>query len=81
MTVSEFAVAMYGCEIVKDQAIIIRDGETLYNGRMEFLRYADEYDPKNKWFAGERIQSIIMNAADDVRKCEYCPDYITVITI
>lgn len=39
MTVSDFAAAMYHCEVVKDNVRVIRNGEVLYDDRMEFLRY------------------------------------------
>lgn len=81
MTVSEFAVQMYHCDIVKDKVMIFKDGERLYDGRMEFLRYAHEEFPEKMWFAGERIQEVKMIAEDNVRTCGYVPDYFTIITI
>lgn len=81
MTVSDFAVVMYGAGVVKDHAIIVRDEETLYDDRMEFLRYADEYSPEKMWFAGAEIQSVHMFSDKNVREIDYNPDYITVITI
>lgn len=80
MTVSEFAIAMYDY-IVKDTVMVIRDGETVYCDRMEFLRYADEYDPEKMWFAGETIQSVSMHADCNVRMIDYKPDYLTIIQI
>ena len=80
MTVSEFACAMYGCDIVKDMAIVSKDGETLYKGRMEFLRYAHEHDPK-MWFANETIVGVTMITFGETKNPNYNPDYITSIVI
>lgn len=80
MTVSEFAIQMYNCEIIKDRVKVVRDGEILYDNRMEFLRYAHEYD-KKMWFVDETIQEIKMVADEDVREIDYNPDYTTEIII
>ena len=80
MTVSEFAIQMYNCEIIKDRVKVVRDSEVLYDNRMEFLRYAHEYD-KKMWFVDETIQEIKMVADEDVREIDYNPDYTTEIII
>lgn len=80
MTVSEFAIQMYNCYIIKDRVKVVRDGEVLYDNRMEFLRYAHEYD-KKMWFVDETIQEIKMVADEDVREIDYNPDYTTEIII
>ena len=80
MTVSDFAIQMYNCEIVKDRTKVIRDGEVLYDGRMEFLRYAYEQDEK-MWFTDEPIQEVKMFADANVREIDYNPDYVTEIII
>lgn len=80
MTVSEFAIQMYNCEIIKDRVKVVRDGEILYDNRMEFLRYAHEYD-KKMWFVDETIREIKMVADEDVREIDYNPDYTTEIII
>ena len=80
MTVSDFAVAMYGCDVVKDRVKVIRDGEVLYDDRMEFLRYAHEIN-SNMWFAEETIQEVKMVADENVRELDYIPDYTTEIII
>ena len=82
MTVSEFAIQMYYLEIIKDRTRVIRDGEVLYDDRMEFLRYAHEDSPEKMWFAGATIQKISMHAdVENVREYKYQPDYITDIYI
>ena len=80
MTVSEFAIQMYNCEIIKDRVKVVRDSEVLYDNRMEFLRYAHEYD-KKMWFVDETIQEIKMVADEDVREIGYKPDYTSEIII
>lgn len=80
MTVSEFAIQMYNCEIIKDRVKVVRDSEVLYDNRMEFLRYAHEHD-KKMWFVDETIQEIKMVADEDVREIDYNPDYTTEIII
>lgn len=80
MTISEFAIQMYYCGIVKDRVKVIRDGEVLYDDRMEFLRYAHEYDEK-MWFSDETIQKVVMIADGNVRELDYIPDYVNEITI
>lgn len=81
MTVSEFAVQMYWCNVTKDRVKIFRDDKLLYDDRMEFLRYAHENFPEKMWFAGETIQKITIMADGNVRELEYLPDYITEIFI
>lgn len=73
MTVSEFAITMYGVDIVKDQVIVMHNGEEVYNDRMEFLRYADE-PPLNWWFAGETVLRANMER-------DRGGDYFTVLVI
>lgn len=74
MTVSEFAIAMYGADVVKDEVkVITSDGNILYSDRMEFLRYADEKQFGDLWFAGATIQTVHMLRDRG--------DYFTVITI
>lgn len=80
MTVSDFAIQMYHCDIIKDRVKVIRDGEVLYNDRMEFLRYAHEYDKKMR-FTNETIQEVKMIADANVREIDYNPDYVTEIFI
>ena len=81
MTVSEFAIQMYYCDIVKDRVKVIRDGAVLYEDRMEFLRYAHEEFPERMWFTGETIQEVKMVADGNTREMDYVPDYITEIII
>ena len=81
MTVSEFAVAMYGCDIVKDRVVVMDNDKILYDDRMEFLRYVCEDNPRTMWFAGKYIKSVTMTATEDPNGLEYLPDYIAVIHI
>lgn len=81
MTVSDFAVCIYGAGIIKDHVKIIRDGEVLYEDRMEFLHYADEYNPEKIWFAGAEIQGLRMEATHNVREIDFNSDYYIVIVI
>ena len=83
MTVSEFAIQMYGCEIIKDTCIVIKDTKFVYEGRMEFLRYAHEND-EDMLFTNEVIKKVEMYCADArivSKKLSYTPDYITIIYI
>lgn len=81
MTVSDFAIAAYGLDIIKDHVKIIRDGEVLYEDRMEFLRYAHEYSPEKMWFADAEIQEVKMTATHNVREIDFQSDYYTIIVI
>lgn len=81
MTVSEFAVAMYGCEVIKDTVRIMKNGELLYADRMEFLRYAHEDNPEKMWFAGETITTVMMIAEGNTKSDVLNPEYSTVIII
>ena len=83
MTVSEFAVAMYGCEVVKDRVIVHDsndDMKLLYDGRMEFLRYAHEFDP-DMTFTNREVFSVAMLATYTPEPGECVGDYRTVIMI
>lgn len=80
MTVSEFACAMYGCDIVKDRVKITYKGEIIYDDRMEFLRYAHEDDPK-MWFTDKTIEGLSMLDMSGIKLNGYNPDYFTVIAI
>lgn len=80
MTVSEFACAMYNCEIVKDRVVVKRDDEVLYDDRMEFLRYAYEFNKNMQW-TKNLIQEVKMVAVDNVREIDYLCDYYTEIYI
>lgn len=84
MTVSDFACAMYGCDIVKDTVMVMRDDKVIYNDRMEFLRYGYELKDPNMKFTAETIQRVSIVAdgnARELKKLGLCPDYITVIVI
>ena len=83
MTVSEFAVAMYGCDVIKDKVLVLDSKENydiIYDDRMEFLRYANEFDPKMA-FANREVLAVKMEAAYIPKPGECVGDYLTIITI
>lgn len=88
MTVSDYAVQMYYLDVVKDEVEVIQNGEVIYKDRMEFLRYASDYDPKMKW-VNEQIQKVEMYADPPVQNIPldedgeraWQPSYITKIYI
>ena len=80
MTVSEFAISMYHCGLVKDTVSILCNEEVIYNGRMEFLRYANEEGVGERlWYADETVEEVIMKATPYILGNE--PNYITTIKI
>lgn len=80
MTVSEFAISMHHCDIVKDEVNILCDGKIIYNDRMEFLRYAnDEGMECRLWFADEIVEEVTMKAKEFIPG--EVPDYITTLKI
>lgn len=83
MNVSEFAVAMYGCEVVKDRVMVHdsnNDMKLLYDGRMEFLRYAHELD-QGMAFTNREVLSVSMLATYTPMPDECVGDYRTIITV
>lgn len=86
MTVSEFAIHIYHLGIIKDRVKVIQDTEVIYNDRMEFLRYASDYDPKMKW-VDKLVKKVEMEAdnmdipLDEDGEPAWNPGYTTVIYI
>lgn len=80
MTVSNFACAMYHCDIIKDRVVVLRDEKIIYDDRMEFLRYASDHNPEMAW-VNDFIQEVKIVAEENVREIEYCCDYYTEIRI
>lgn len=71
MTVEEFAISMYQNEIIKDRVIVLNEsGDQIYDGRMEFLRFAEKEFP----FINQKIKLVTMLSTDGVW-------YTTVITV